>query len=93
MRTTYNKPANEQDFELFCLELLREHWKKSQLQLYSCRGLGQHGVDVIDVNGEEPLHAAQCKLHEETKNLAPAELKAEVEKAEKFSPPIASTHS
>src|SRR5437773_7689914 len=88
MRTSHNTPKNEQDFEIFCLKLLRTHWKRPHLELYAYRGQEQHGVDIIDLSGEDPLHAAQCKRHEEEKELSAAEVRAEVRKATTFTPPI-----
>lgn len=81
-------PWNEADFEKLCLNLLRHHWKRPQLQLYGKRGEEQTGVDIIDVGGEEKLYGAQCKLKEESKNLPPAEIEAEVNKAKTFRPPL-----
>ena len=63
MRMSHKRPRNEQDFEQFCLKLLRTYWKCPELQLYAARGEAQHGVDIVDLNGQEPLRAAQCKLH------------------------------
>lgn len=81
-------PCNEADFEKLCLSLLRHHWKRPKLQLYGKRGEEQTGVDIIDVGGEEKLYGAQCKLKEESKNLPPAEIEAEVNKAKTFRPPL-----
>ena len=46
------------------------------------------GVDIIDVSGQDPLRAAQCKLHEEGKATTPADVTKEVEKAKGFQPPL-----
>ena len=64
MRKSHNRPRNDRDFEALCLKLLRTHCKCPELQLYATRGEAQAGVDIIDLSGQEPLRAAQCKLHE-----------------------------
>ena len=88
MRKSYNRPKNDQDFEKLCLRLLRAHWKCPELQQYATRGQAQHGVDIIDLSGQEPLRAAQCKSHEEGKMTTPDEVGDEVEKAKGFKPPL-----
>jgi hypothetical protein len=45
-------------------------------------------VDIIDLSGQDPLRAAQCKLHEEGKPITEDEIRAEVEKAKHFTPPL-----
>ena len=51
-------------------------------------GRPQHGVDIIDVSGQDPLRAAQCKLHEEGTVTTPNEVRGEIEKAKAFTPPL-----
>ena len=88
MRKSHNWPKNDQDFEKLCLKLLRAYWKCPELDLYATRGQVQHGVDIIDLSGQEPLRAAQCKLHEEGKVTDETEVTGEVEKAKAFTPPL-----
>ena len=88
MRKSYNRPKNEQDFEVLCLKLLRVHWECPELSTYATKGQIQNGVDIIDLSGQEPLRAAQCKLHEEGKMITEAEIRKEIEKAKKFTPPL-----
>ncbi len=88
IRLTYPPPVNEQDFEELCLQLLRVHCSRPQLELYAHRGEGQSGVDVFDPSAERPVLAAQCKLHGPSKGLRPAEIRAEVRKAGAFSPAL-----
>ena len=88
MRKSYNRPKNHQDFEELCLSLLRAYWKCPELQRYGISGQAQHGVDIIDVSGQDPLRAAQCKLHEEGKATTPADVTKEVEKVKGFQPPL-----
>ena len=45
-------------------------------------------MDIIDLSGQEPLHAAQCKLHEEGKVTTRTEVEDEIEKAKGFKPPL-----
>ena len=88
MRKSYNRPKNHQDFEKLCLKLLRAYWQCPELDLYATRGQVQHGVDILDLSGQDPLRAAQCKLHEEGKVTTPDEVKGEIEKAKEFDPPL-----
>ena len=88
MRKSHNRPQTEQDFELLCLKLLRAYWKCPELEQYATRGQAQHGVDIVDLSGREPLRAAQCKLHEEGKVTTPDEITDEIEKARTFEPPL-----
>lgn len=80
----YPAPKTEQEFERFCVEFLRRYWNKPGLHLYAKRGEGQNGVDIVDQVDVTDLHAAQCKHHEETKNITPKEISDEVAKAVKF---------
>src|SRR5260370_419076 len=77
-------PINSRDFELLCIEVLRRFWVLPSLVLYAKSGEEQNGVDIIDLGGGAPLHAAQCKLKEPDKSLAPGEIQAEVDKAKTF---------
>ena len=88
MRKSHNRPRNEQDFELLCLKLLRAYWKCPELEQYATRGQAQHGVDIVDLSGREPLRAAQCKLHGEGKVTTPDEITDEIEKAKTFEPAL-----
>lgn len=84
MRKSYNRPKNEQDFEILCLKLLRAHWECPDLSTYATKGQTQNGVDIVDLGGQESLRAAQCKLHEEGKMITEAEIRGEIEKAKNF---------
>ena len=88
MRKSHRRPRNDDDFELLSLKLLRAHWKCPELERYATRGQAQHGVDLVDLSGQEPLRAAQCKLHEEGKVTTPVEVNDEIEKAKTFHPPL-----
>ena len=88
MHKSHNWPKNDRDFEKLCLKLLRAYWKCPELDLYATRGQAQHGVDIIDLSGQEPLRAAQCKLHEEGKVTDQPEVTGEIEKAKAFTPPL-----
>jgi predicted Zn-dependent protease len=54
------------------------------LERFGKKGEEQFGVDIFDTLGEIPMYGAQCKLKEASKSLEPAEIRAEVEKAESF---------
>ena|SRR5215216_1840015 len=84
----YPPPANEQDFEELCLQLLRVHFNRPHLELYGHRGESQDGVDIFDPSSERPIVGAQCKLHRPSKGLRPAEVHAEVVKARSFTPSL-----
>ena len=84
MRMSHPKPRNHEDFEILSLKLLRAYWQCEQLERYSTPGGVQQGVDIIDLSGQDPLRAAQCKLHEEGKSITGDEIRAEVEKAKHF---------
>ncbi len=84
----YRQPANEDEFEEFCLALLRRHWNCPSLERYAHRGECQSGVDIIDQSGRDPLRGAQCKHHKSNATLPPSKLRAEVEKAKEFRPPL-----
>ena len=88
MRKSYNKPQNPEDFEILCLKLLRAHWKCPELDRYAIRGQAQNGVDILDLSGQDPLRAAQCKLREEGKRITRTQVRNEIEKARKFKPPL-----
>jgi len=88
IRFKHRVPANEADFELLSLALLREHWNCPGLDLYAHRGEKQFGIDILDLSGKEPLSAAQCKLHEEWKTISPTEIMSEVQKAREFRPKL-----
>ena len=81
-------PTNDDDFERMSLELLRRHWSRPGLEVFGKRGERQFGIDILDLSGETPVYAAQCKLKEEHKSLRPAEIQAEVDEAKKFTPPL-----
>jgi hypothetical protein len=81
-------PTNDDDFENLCLQLLRHHWSRPGLEIFGKRGERQFGIDILDVGGQTPIYAAQCKLREEHKSLAPAEIQVEVDEAKKFTPPV-----
>ena len=88
MRKSHRRPRNEEDFVLLCLKLLRVYWKCPELEPYATRGQAQHGVDIVDLSGQETLRAAQCKLHEEGKMTDRSEVNDEIQKAKGFHPPL-----
>jgi tetratricopeptide (TPR) repeat protein len=79
-----NPPESEVTFEKLCLALLKRHWSRRGLERFTKKGEGQFGVDIFDTLGESPMYGAQCKLKEQWKSLDPAEIRAEVKKAEAF---------
>jgi tetratricopeptide (TPR) repeat protein len=83
MRSNSPKPANDEDFELLCLSLLRNAWGNLSLQRHGRRGQRQYGVDLIGRQGERVI-GIQCKLR--TNDLTFGEIVSEVEKAREFRP-------
>ncbi|MGA9885394.1 MAG: hypothetical protein WBQ34_16890 [Candidatus Acidiferrales bacterium] len=81
-------PSDDDDFELMCRDLLRLHWFRPGLEIFGKRGERQYGIDILDLSGEMPLYAAQCKLKEEHKSLTPKEIQDEVDKAREFVEPL-----
>jgi tetratricopeptide (TPR) repeat protein len=88
MRLKHQQPANERDFEILCLRLLRQHWNCPTLELYGHKGERQYGIDILDLSGSDVLRAAQCRLHEPWKTIPPAELQEAVGEARRFVPPL-----
>lgn len=83
MAFRYPQPDNEDGFEQTCLRFYRQHLSRQGMQLYAKRGEKQDGIDILDPLCMQPVYAIQCKHHEEHKTLPPAEIRAEVVKAEK----------
>jgi tetratricopeptide (TPR) repeat protein len=71
-------PTDEDDFEDLCADILRIYWNRPGLERYGSRGQRQNGVDILDLGGVNPLHAAQCKLREFGKKLSPTTIEEEV---------------
>lgn len=88
IRLKHQHPANERDFEILCLLLLGKHWNCPTLELYGHRGEKQDGIDILDTGGSEILRAAQCRLHDGTKTMSPAEIREAVAAARLFAPPL-----
>jgi tetratricopeptide (TPR) repeat protein len=81
-------PTDEDDFEDLCVDILRIYWNRPGLERYGSRGQRQNGVDILDLGGVNPLHAAQCKLREFGKKLSPTLIEEEVADALGFEFPI-----
>ncbi|MCY4399765.1 MAG: hypothetical protein OXE96_10555, partial [Gemmatimonadetes bacterium] len=85
-----SKPSDEQAFER-CNEIL---WRcilgDHSVQLHGRRGQEQHGVDLTGLRDGQPesIVGVQCKLKSEGQRLTESEVRAEVEKALTFSPPL-----
>ena len=71
-------PTDEDDFEDLCVDILKIYWNRPSLVRYGTRGQRQNGVDILDLGGVTPLHAAQCKLREFGKTLSPTTIENEV---------------
>jgi len=88
IRQRFQIPANDDEFEHMCLELLRQYWWRPGLQIFGKRGERQFGIDILDLSGQTPIYAAQCKLKEPHKSLTPAEIQHEVDEAKQFTPTL-----
>lgn len=81
-------PTDEDDFEDLCVDILRIYWNRPGLERYGSRGQRQNGIDILDLGGVNPLHAAQCKLREFGKKLSPTTIDEEVADVLGFEFPI-----
>lgn len=84
-------PSNWQDFESLCCDIWAVLWQDINTKKHGRSGQEQSGVDVYGTrqcDGE--LCAVQCKGKDnyQDKNLSDTELRNEIEKAKKFTPPI-----
>jgi tetratricopeptide (TPR) repeat protein len=77
-------PTDEDDFEDLCVDILRIYWNRPGLERYGRKGERQNGIDILDLGGVTPLHAAQCKLKEFQKTLSPTTIADEVADACNF---------
>lgn len=77
-------PTDEDDFEDLCVDILRIYWNRPGLERYGRKGERQNGIDILDLGGMAPLHAAQCKLKEFQKTLSPTSIADEVADACNF---------
>lgn len=84
-------PANWQDFEKLSRDLWAAIWGDENAQLNGRGGQKQHGVDVY-VCKDGRWHGVQCKGKDSRYGgqVTEAELRAEVEKAKGFTPPLTS---
>lgn len=84
-------PLNWQDFERLAFDLYSRTWKTSDARFNGRSGQPQAGVDVFGTDRvEDALAGVQCKGKDGEYGVAltAAELKAEVEKAKTFQPPL-----
>ena len=64
--------------------VLRIYWNRPGLERYGRKGERQNGIDILDLGGVAPLHAAQCKLKEFQKTLSPTTIADEIADACNF---------
>lgn len=81
-------PTDDDDFEDLCVEVLRRYWELPGLERYGSKGQRQSGIDILDLSGVLPLHAAQCKLREHPKTLSIDKIETEVKAALDFRPKL-----
>ena len=84
------KPRDEQTFERCNQVLWRCILGDETVQLHGRRGQKQDGVDLTGLRDGQPerVVGVQCKLKSEGRKLTEAEVRAEVEKALTFAPPL-----
>ncbi|RYZ12040.1 MAG: hypothetical protein EOO70_09330, partial [Myxococcaceae bacterium] len=88
----YPVPSNDDVFEDLCLDLFREVLKRPGLDRYARSGYKQSGIDLLDLHGEKPLIAVQCKKRLATSRFTIADLEAEVAQAKTYDPPLGEYH-
>jgi hypothetical protein len=52
-------PTGAAEFERLCLELLRRHWSRQDLELFGKPGERNYGIDIIDLSGRGAVYAAR----------------------------------
>lgn len=86
-------PRSWEQFEDLCLDLFRHVWNDPTAQKNGRRGQAQHGTDIVgQPNGPQgQYYGVQCKGKDALYSAIVTEtaLRAEVEKAKRFSPPLA----
>src|SRR5260370_35656117 len=85
------EPKNWQDFERLCFDLYSRLWKTNDAEMHGRQGQPQAGVDVYGTDRLEGRFAGvQCKGKDQGygDKLTEAELRAEIEKAKTFDPPL-----
>jgi tetratricopeptide (TPR) repeat protein len=85
------EPKNWQDFERLCYDLYRRMSKTSDAEMNGRQGQPQAGVDVYGTDRvENRFVGVQCKGKDQGygAELTGTELRAEIEKAKTFDPPV-----
>ena len=82
-------PTDWQEFERLCCDLWREIWQYPNTKKNGRQGQTQHGVDIYGRYNNK-WAGVQCKGKDNysDKNLTEKEIRAEVEKAKKFTPKL-----
>lgn len=83
-------PADWQAFERMCFDLYREVWSDPNAVMHGRTGQPQAGVDVYGRDGRGRLTGVQCKGKNAgyRSDLTEKELREEVDKAKRFTPPL-----
>ncbi|TWT48953.1 PIN domain-containing protein [Botrimarina hoheduenensis] len=74
----YVKPSESGQFELFCLHFFRYFERRGGLERYGKTGQSQSGIDLLDLLGQQPVLAVQCKKREDQNPLRAKEIRDEV---------------
>jgi hypothetical protein len=84
-------PKSWEEFEDLCLALFKSEWRNPLVQKHGRKGQAQQGVDIFgNPTGSNGIHGIQCKGKDQTYGnpATETELRAEIAKAEMFTPPL-----
>lgn len=86
----YAPPRSWEQFEELCADLFEIMWSDPNLVRHGRAGQVQDGVDIIAARGEDYPVGLQCKKKSKwpEKEIKLSEITSEIEKAEKFIPPL-----
>ncbi|WP_350326866.1 restriction endonuclease [Pectobacterium aroidearum] len=86
----YAPPRSWEQFEELCADLFEAMWSDPNLVRHGRAGQAQDGVDIIAARGGISPVGLQCKKKSKwpEKAIKISEIKSEIEKAEKFTPPL-----
>nr|WP_313257048.1 hypothetical protein [Serratia bockelmannii] len=86
----YAPPRSWEQFEELCADLFEVMWSDPNLVRHGRAGQVQNGVDIIAARGGIYPVGLQCKKKAKwpEKDITLSEVKSEIEKAEKFNPPL-----
>lgn len=82
-------PTSATEFEMLCLELLRRHWSRLDLEWFGKVGERDFGIDIIDISGRGAVFAARIYMGKGRDHLVElTDVDSAVTAAQGFSPTI-----